>query len=54
MDVYVHNSGCGYDVRSTLSCGEVGHHLHDFNLSIVLVGVDMTTVINKVMQQLTR
>ena len=44
----------GENIHSSLGGCEVGDHLHDFNLRIVLVGTDMAAIINEKVKQFTR
>ena len=42
------------NLHSTLSCCEVGDHLHDLNLSVVLISLDMAAIVNEKVKKLTR
>ena len=44
----------GINLHPALSCCEVGDHLHDLNLSVVLISLDMAAIVNKKVKKLTR
>ena len=42
------------DIHATFRCHQVLYHFHGFNLSIRLIGIDMTTILHKVLHELSR
>ena len=42
------------NLHPTLGCCEVCDHLHDLNLSIVLISLDVAAIVNKKVKKLTR